>query len=111
MAIVRECELKLFVCRRPDSVCMLYDCSLLCVKRGILRDRYVPISRQGTLPPTLLISRCHDAVFVIIYHIILLKSYYLIKRGMAQIGYCIWLVAGGRKIWQLVCSFLIRNKA
>ena len=34
MAIVRDCELKLFVCRCSDSVCMLYDCSLLVCKKG-----------------------------------------------------------------------------
>ena len=34
MAIVRDCELKLVVCRCSDSVCMLYDCSLLVCKKG-----------------------------------------------------------------------------
>lgn len=35
-AIVRDCELKLFTCLCPDSVCMLYDCSLLAPKTGYI---------------------------------------------------------------------------
>src|SRR5205823_11686744 len=44
MAIVRDCELKLFVCCCCDSVCMSYDCPLLASKMGNITG-YVPISR------------------------------------------------------------------
>jgi hypothetical protein len=51
MAIVRECELKLFVCRRSDSVCMLYDCSLLVCKKGNITGQTRPDFQARDLAP------------------------------------------------------------